>query len=223
MAIFLIVLFIALMIAGWVYSHQAEKKRRLTMQLTASQLGLQFFEGKDHSLDEQFHFLDKLCQGDNRYGFNVIKGTYRGHRIQAFDYHYETETTDSKGNTTTHHHHISFFLLNFDGNFPELLISREGWFSKFTQFMGFEDIDFESAEFSRAFLVKSRNKKFAYDICHARMIDYMLDNRDLNIEIERNCLTLFFERRLKPEQIRPNFDRLIEVREMFPNYLMVKS
>ena len=52
------------------------------------------------------------------------------------------------------------------------------------------------------------------------MIEYLLENQDLSIEIEHNCLTLFFERRLQPEQIRPNLDRLVAIRELFPDYLM---
>ena len=104
--------------------------------------------------------------------------------------------------------------------FPELLISREGWLSKFAQFFGYDDIDFESAEFSRKFCVRSPDKKFAYDICHARMIEYLLANSDLNIEIERQCLTLFFNSTLSPERIERELRRLVQLYELIPEYVM---
>lgn len=193
------------------------------MQALGQSLGLAYEPGKDHSYDERYPFIRKLCQGRNRYGFNILRGVYRDYHVYVFDYHYETTSTDNKGRRTTHHHYFSFFILHFDGNFPELLISREGFFSKIGQFLGFDDIDFESAEFSRKFLVKSPNKKFAYDICHSQMIEYLLANPDLSIEIERDVLTLFFGRRLDASQIKYNLDRLITIRGLFPGYLFDKQ
>lgn len=103
--------------------------------------------------------------------------------------------------------------------FPELLIFREGWFSKLAQWLGYADIDFESAEFSRKFIVRSPDKKFAYDVCHAKMMEYLLRNDDLNLEMERDCLTLSFPI-LSVEKIEFNLQRIVMIREMFPNYLM---
>ena len=136
-----------------------------------------------------------------------------------FDYHYETRSTDSKGRRKTHHHYFSFFILRLGRSFPELLISPEGFFSKIAQFFGYDDIDFESAEFSRKFVVRSPDKKFAYDFCNARMIEYLLDNRDLQVEVEHDSLALFFGSCLPADAIHPNFERLIQVRELIPDYL----
>jgi len=104
-----------------------------------------------------------------------------------------------------------------------LTITREHVFAKIGQFLGFDDIDFESAEFSSAFSVRSKNKKFAYDICHARMMEYLLDNRDLSIEMEANCISLVFSRRLAPDRVQPNLDRLVEIRELIPRYVLEVS
>ncbi len=85
--------------------------------------------------------------------------------------------------------------------------------------MGFDDIDFESHEFSRNFCVRSADKKFAYDVCNVHMIEYLLANRDLAIEIENDALAIGFDRRLQPQEIEHNFDRLLEVRAQMPDYL----
>jgi hypothetical protein len=66
-----------------------------------------------------------------------------------------------KGNQQTNHHYFSFFFLTLPMGFPELRITKEGLFSKIAQAFGYDDIDFESAEFSRAFCVRSKDKKFA--------------------------------------------------------------
>jgi hypothetical protein len=216
--VFAIFIIIAVTVA--VFSSKAARKRTEALRQLARSLGLDFHDGHDASFDERFPFLDKLCQGSKRYAFNVMSGQYKSNLVTLFDYHYETYSTDSKGNRQTAHHYFSFVILNHSKMFPELIISREGWFSKVIQFFGYDDIDFESAEFSRMFQVRSPDRKFAYDICHSKMIEFLLANRDLNIEIERNCVTLFFQNRLEPAEIPRNLDRLVAIRRMFPDYLM---
>ncbi len=199
--------------------HLAEKKRREALLNAATQLGLSYSPAKDRALASHYSFIDRAKAGSNRYAFNVMRGDYRNHPVTAFDYHYETHSTDSKGHRRTHHHYLCFFVLTMEKAFPELKISREGFFSKIAQAFGYDDIDFESHEFSRKFCVRSRDRKFAYDVCHARMIEYMLSNQDLNIEIEASSYAFAFNGRLPPETLQRNLDRLVAARELMPNYL----
>jgi hypothetical protein len=219
MEIVIAVLFVLVIVVAAVLSARQARKRREAMARLADSLGLQFSPDKDHSVDEQYPFLDKLGQGSNRYAFNSLSGQHQGQSVHLFDYHYETHSHDSKGRSQTHHHYFSFFILRLPGQFPELTIAREGLLSKLAQAVGYDDIDFESAEFSRKFCVRSRDKKFAYDICHPRMMEYLLANPDLNLEIEQDCLALFFPSRLALEQIVPNLQRLLQIRQHFPEYL----
>lgn len=223
MQVLLIAGFVALVVVLAIFGHLAAKKRQEAMLSLAARLGLQFDPGKDRGLARQFQFLDKLRVGDNRYAFNILSGNYQSHDVMAFDYHYETHSTDSKGHRQTHHHYFSFFLLQLPVSFPELVIAREGFFSKVAQAFGYDDIDFESHEFSRKFCVRSPNKKFAYDVCNARMIEYLLANEDLTIEIENRAMAISFGSRLSPEQIESNLNRLIAVRSLMPDYLFSRS
>jgi hypothetical protein len=216
---FLFVLIVAVVVALAIHAAKQAKKRRQAMAALAAELGLHYTAEHDDRMDERYPFLANLGQGSNRYAFNVISGNYRDHDIHLFDYHYETHSTDSKGNRKTHHHYFSFFIMIVDASFPELTITREGFFSKIAQFVGYDDIDFESAEFSRRFCVRCRDKKFAYDICHARMMEYLLANDDLNVEMEAHCLTLAFSSRLAPEQIRYNLGRLMQLQQLIPEYV----
>jgi len=209
-------------IGAIIWGLYAGKKRRDEMTLLAERLELDFTHERNYKLADRFSFLDKLRQGANRYAYNIMSGMYKNHDITAFDYHYETYSNDSKGRRQTHHHHFSFFTLTLPEFFPELTIAREGFFSKLAQAVGFDDIDFESHEFSKRFVVRSKDKKFAYDFCNARMIEYLLDHDDLSIEVDQNQLAIGFDRCLKVEEIEQHLTQLTEIRERMPDYLFEK-
>ena len=216
--LFFIFLGIALVVAIAILGYLWEKKRRDAFRLLAQRLGLQYVS-RDTAIPTRYQFLDALRQGENRYAFNVLTGHYRGHPVKAFDYHYETHSQDSKGHRQTHHHYFSFFLLEQERDFPELRIYPEGFFSKLGHMIGFGDIDFESLEFSRAFCVRSKDRKFAYDICHTRMMEYLLGHRDLSIEIEGRAVAFSFPRRLNIQEIPDRLNQLVAIRSLFPEYL----
>jgi hypothetical protein len=192
----------------------AARKRREAFRTLAARLGLRYESFKSRDLARRYKFLDKLRRGHNRYAYNILSGSYKGYELTLFDYHYQTGSGKN-----TQHHHFSFFMLHLPVVFPELVIGPEHIFSKIAQSFGYDDIDFESHEFSRKFCVRSPDKKFAYDVCNARMIEYLLSNSDFSIEIEDNVLAISFNRRLAPEQIESNLDRLIMVRSLLPEYL----
>ncbi len=199
--------------------HRAAEKRREALLAVAGQLGLRCITAKDYTIPQRYRFLDALRNGENQYAYNLLEGVYEGHSVKAFDYHYETRSRDSKGRRKTHHHHFSYFILEQEWRFPELRIYPEGFFSKLGQMIGFDDIDFESVEFSKAFCVRSKDKKFAYDICNSGLIEYLLDHKDFTIEIEEQCVALSFNCRLKPEMIPNALNALVAIRGHFPEYL----
>jgi len=205
---------VAIVIVAVVAGIMSARKRREAMVSLAAKLGLRFDPAKDRHLAKQYKFLNKLRRGSNRYAYNILSGSHQGHEIMVFDYHYQTGSGKD-----THHHHFSFFILHLTAAFPELVIGPEGIFSKIAQAVGYDDIDFESHEFSRKFCVRSANKKFAYDVCNARMIEYLLSNRDFGMEIEGKVLAIAFSRKLAPEAIEPNLNRLVTVRSLMPDYL----
>jgi hypothetical protein len=210
----IIFLVIPIIIAGIVYSFIAAKKRREELTALANKLGFSFDQNKDRRMDDNYKYLNTLRLGSNRYAYNIMSGSYQGYPMQVFDYHYQTGSGKN-----THHHYFSFFIMTIEISCPELTITKEHVFSKIGQALGFDDIDFESHEFSRKFCVRSKDKKFAYDVCNAKMIDYLLGNTDMNIEIERNTMALTCRRKLKAAEIEYNMARLTQVRSMMPEYL----
>lgn len=218
MEIFIVLLIASAVIAMAILAYLADRERREAMTALAARLGLSFHPDKDRDLADQLDFLAKIDQGSNRYAYNRLSGTYEGHEIMACDFHYQTGSGKN-----THHHHLSVFTLLLPRSFPELIISPEGLFSKIAQALGYDDIDLESAEFSRAFCVRSRDKKFAYDICHSGMMEYLLARRDLALEFDGNVLALAFDSPMDLPQIEPRLQQLVELRRLMPDYLFTKT
>ncbi len=222
MPVIFLALFVAIII-GAIFNAIAQRKRREGLFELAQRLNLNFDASEDRGIPGRFGFLKQLDQGENRYATNALSGNYQQNEILAFDYHYETHSTDSKGHRQTENHWFSFFILTLPAVFPDLTIRRENFFTKVAEVFGYQDIKFESAEFSKAFCVRSPDKKFAYDVCNAKMMEYLLANRDLSIEIENEVLALAFNTRLSVEQIEFNLQRLVEIRSRLPQYLFTNA
>ena len=171
---FLIILLAAAALAGiiWV-SVVAERKRRTVLKAVARNLGLAF----DPSTDRQLHRAyghQLFGRGHSRQATNNMFGTMRlaGYElhVRMGDYRY---VTGHGKHQHTHRTSYAAFKLPFVRT-PNLLIRREGIGDKLVGGIGFDDIDFESEEFSRAFWVKSENGKYAYDVIHPQMMEFLL-------------------------------------------------
>ncbi len=207
---------------GAIYGVIQARKRQEGLFELAQRLGLDFSAAEDREIADRYSFLKQLAEGENRYACNVLSGTYQQNQVLAFDYHYETYT-EGKGGRQTHHHWFSFFILTLPAVFPDLTIRRENLLTKVAEVFGYQDIKFESAEFSGAFCVRSPDKKFAYDVCNAQMMEYLLAKRDLSVEIENQVLALVFNTRLSVQQIEANLQRLVEIRSRLPEYLFTNA
>ena len=216
-----IVVVLVITVIGGIYSMNQAHKRLEGLWELAQRLGLNFSAAEDYGLADRYGFLKQLAQGENRYARNVLSGTYQQNQVLAFDYHYETYFQDKNGRRTEDHW-FSFFILTLPAVFPDLTIRRENFLTKVAGVFGYQDIKFESAEFSKAFCVRSPDKKFAYDVCNAKMMEYLLANRDLSVEIEDQVLALAFNTCLSAEQIESNLQRSIEIRKLLPEYLFTK-
>ena len=109
--IFLVVVVVGAMIGLGSWSWKKEKQRRLDRRAARGHNGLRFTETRDGSMDDRYPVFTCLRQGSNRYAYNVMHGRAEGRDACCFDYHYETYSTDSKGQRQTHHHHFSAVVL----------------------------------------------------------------------------------------------------------------
>lgn len=206
-------------VLAW-YGWRQEEKRRTALAKASLQLGLSFSPSKDFELAGQLHFLDRLNKGSKRYCYNVLRGRYQEHDVIVCDYHYQTTSYNGKAGQKTNHHYLNLTLTTLPTYFPELQIAPENFFDKIADSLGFGDIDFESAAFSRQFKVTSPDKKFAYDFCHARMIDYLMERPDQVLEVEGNTLAEIRRGRLTPDAVVDDLEHLLRIRRLIPNYLL---
>jgi len=197
-----------------------EAKRRNDLGALARKLKLQFNPKNDFKLAEKFSVLSWLRRGDVRYAYNVFHGCHLEYPVTIFDYHFSTPGSGKSGG---YDYYWSAFVVEMKTNFPDMIISHESRESRLAEALGGSHIAFESAEFTRAFRVRSSDKKFAYDVCHPKMMEYLLANQDLTVEISGAGLAVLFEDWLRPEKIEANLSRLIEIRKLLPDYLFAKT
>ena len=104
-----------------------------------------------------------------------------------------------------------------------LSIRPEGFFDKVTEFFGLDDIDFESAEFSKRFYVKAKEKKWAYDVLHTRAMEYLLDSDRRKYTIQfagSHVLIRRGEATFKPAEFGQAADVVCDLLDMLPEYVV---
>ena len=189
--ILIIPLFIAFAIFSSIAAHKRAQQRKATLAAWATSRGLSFQPDKVYGFDNEHPGLSCLQYGRNRYAYNIVSGRRGDQFMIAFDYHYETESRDSDGDTTTTHHYFSAVLLQPMHPLKPLLIRREGFFDKIKDGFGFNDIDFESAEFSKRYYVTAPDKRWAYDVLNTRSMQLILDQpKHYTIEFDHEVVCI---------------------------------
>ena len=55
------------------------------------------------------------------------------------------------------------------------------------------------------------------------MIDYLLENRDMNIHIQNCVMALVSDEQWPAKQVETNLERLAEIRSCLPEYLFTQN
>lgn len=162
--------FIILAVIGiGIFSMYQDRKRREALRAWGRQHGWRFREKASGRLSTEYPSLKFFDKGHSRKAKNIITGQYEGLQMRLLDYTY---VTGSGKNRSTHN--VGVAILQTEFPVIPLTIRRENPLDKVGEFFGADDIDFESAEFSRKFYVKSNDRKWAYDVIHQRTMDYLL-------------------------------------------------
>lgn len=215
-----IVAAVVLLVLLMIFSAMAAARRRQLLETWAAENGLGFAPERRPDLDDRYPEFDCLRRGSSRYGYNLLRGDWRGRDFLGFDYHYATHSTNSKGQRTTHHHHFSCVLIGSSLPLRPLEIRPEGFWDKMKAVFGYDDIDFESAEFSRRFHVSSPDRKWAYDVLHARAIERLLAAPVFNLEMTEGCVLAWQKRRFAPEEFATAATIVSDLLDGLPDYLV---
>ncbi len=181
-------------IALAIHAHKLEQMRLAALREFAASMGWTFDTRRNPSHDDRFPQFAAFRRGDNRYAFNTLSGstTIDGRTYQARmgDYHYQITRSNGKSTTTTHYTFSYLILTTPFSTIPETRIRREGFLDKVAGALGFDDIDFESAEFSRKFHVSGRDKRFAYDLVTPQMMEYLMSAMPGEICLANGCFLI---------------------------------
>ena len=159
----------ALVVVAIVYGIIKARERREAMARLAASLGLRYYAADPWDLPSRYGHFDLFTHGHSKRASNIMGGQRDGRSVIAFDYRY---TTGSGKNQTTHHYQGAVLQIPIVA--PRMRMRRENILDRVASWVGYDDIDFESDEFSRRYHVKSEDRRFAYDILHTRLIDYLL-------------------------------------------------
>jgi hypothetical protein len=214
-------------VAGAYWSSRARAERRAAMAALAGELGMAFDPDERRDFDARYRRFELFGRGHTRRAYNTISGTVditrRPYRACLGDYRYSVTTSNGKTTTTTTYH-VSYLILHtpYDG-LPALLIRPEGFMDKVAGAIGFDDIDFESDEFSRKFFVKSPDRKFAYDVVTPRMMEFLLANGAPTLDLSGGAICLLDgARRWDPSGFKDRLAYLRRFFELWPEHLLTE-
>jgi hypothetical protein len=183
-----------------IFNAKANRQRTQALAAWAQARGWSFDPSEDPGHDAEFPQFEVFQRGGRRRAENTVRGVAtlagRPFPIKCGDYQYTVST--GKSSTT---YRFSYIILTLPfPNVPGLDIRRENLLDKIAGAIGFQDINFESEQFSRAFFVKCPDKKFAYDVITPKMMDFLLgsDPPPIHISGGQVCLVDAPPRRWEP-------------------------
>ena len=198
--IIVIVIVVAVFIVlGAIHAHKKRQERIAALSAIAAKRGWRFSEQKFRDHDEQYAHFEIFRRGHSRAAYDTMAGALdvfgENSYAQAGDFTYKVTSGTGK-NRSTRTYHFSYLIIELPYRIvPDVLVRRENLFDKLTDMIGFDDIDFESSEFSKKFCVKSPDKRFAYDLITPRMMDHFLQGSPvpglpaIDMENSRICLS----------------------------------
>lgn len=208
---------LALGIVSIIINRILARKRKEALQRLAADLGLAFLEDAHWWIDH-YKFLEVFKPGHSKRIRVALHGTMRAHDVRFCDYQY---TIGSGKNRQVHH--AGIVIIHLAAPFPNVTIVPENLGHKVFDALGGDDIDFESEEFSRKFWVRSIDRKFAYDLLHPRMMEFLMTPGWDRWQINNGVICMTRLRAPKPDEIRPALERAIAAADLIPPRMLART
>ena len=224
LVVLIIIAFVALFVVLAIFGAKQARARREALAALATRLGFHFDPSDDKSLSPRLGAFSPFTTGSDRRGYNSLRGTIdidgKPFAIQMGDYRYTTESGTGKDRRQTTHR-ISYLACKLPLSLlVTMKVRPEGIFDRIAGAIGFDDIDFESAEFSRKFHVSGTDKKIVYDLLDPRMIEWYLNSDAPVLQIVADQLVLTRGGTWKPEEFEPRVEWLKAFVSRWPEHLV---
>jgi hypothetical protein len=183
-----LVLIPLMLIASGIYAHhylRRDRNRKRDFVQRAAVHGLRGFPEDVFGLDRLG--MPLFEHGDQLVFSNVLLGEWKGLPFKAAELtsYRLVYTTDGKRELSEL---ASWSVLVADLDLrlsmPSVVVSPETLFTKAKAAVGVHDIQFESAAFNDRFHIQSQDRRFAYQLIDARMMEHLLSIRDADLRYE---------------------------------------
>lgn len=218
MGTLLILVLAVVVVGGFAYLSylQAKKRRELFQQFALAQ-GWTWTARAD-SWVNRFDGTP-FDEGDSQEAANVLQGQFRGRPMVAFDYSYETHSTDSKGNRQTTTHRFAFCSLALPALVPQLELLPESVFGRLGTALGMQDIELESEDFNRRYRVRCGNPKFASDVLPPRTMQALLSRTALHLRLSGADALCWESGRHSPSELLARLEALATLIDGIPVFV----
>jgi Protein of unknown function (DUF3137) len=211
--------FLVVAVVAVYLSYLAAKKRREELATYAVTHGWRY-EVEQPLLVDRFTG-PPFGLGFGRRAYNVLYGSHDGRDLVSFDYEYKTRTSNGK-QTTTHVHVFSVLGLSMGVLMPPLSVDPENFLDRFVGRLTGNDIDLESDDFNRAFTVSSPDRKFASDVLHPQMMEFLLQHRQLGWRFEQDSMLVIARGRRTPAQIDATLAVMDRITDLVPDFVWLR-
>ncbi|MFC4858933.1 hypothetical protein [Actinophytocola glycyrrhizae] len=215
----LVIVVVVVVAAVMFFQYQAHKKKVEAFTALAGERGWRYTE-RDRGLARRFTGTP-FGEGHGRDARHVLTGTHRGRPVLAFEYSYK-ETRGSGDDRRTRTYHYTIVSTGLPAPKPTLQLNREGLGRKLLGFVGVRDLQLESDEFNRTFHIRTENDRFAYDVLHPRMMEWMLaDERALTtpFRFEQADLLTWQEGKIDVSDVDALLNYLCDVLDHVPTFV----
>jgi hypothetical protein len=161
-------------------------RRLKTVMAVAKLQGLRFLHKDDRNIPQRYSEFICLRQGKQQWAFNLLEGTWDGQPVLAFDYHYSIRFSKRD-----HHYYFSAVLLESEIPLKPLLILSDRKSQQLAQEFGFQEIQFDSPEFSRDFIVRTADKEWTQIALNSDVRQFLLNAPRFSIQFDEQRIMVF--------------------------------
>lgn len=199
-----------------IISYQANKARMATLAAWAGGNAFSYVEEDDAAwrISERFPFNE----GDSRRARDVLTGTRSGRLVNAFDYSFETESTDSQGHTSTTTHRFAVVAIGLPCPLPEMEVTQEGLLGRIGHPFG-GDIELESDDFNRRYRVRADDEKLAVDVLTPVTMQALLDRPMLSWRFEGSSMVSWRQGVLDVSGLETAIETMTKVLDGVPTFV----
>lgn len=207
-----VVLSFALVIVVGILGYRANQARQRRLQTFAAGIGWQYSPAGP-GLETRFTGAP-FGIGSSRRATSVLTGTFSGHQALVFDYQYTTGSGDDESTT-----HLHVLCLSLPAYLPRLELTPDGVGAKIAKRFGAGDVNLESDAFNRMWRVAAPSPKFATDVLHPRLMEYLLHSGTEPFRIDGTDIISWIPGQLDTERMAGRLARLAAVVESIPRFV----